>query len=195
LVLGIVVKKSLFINTAGALALAAPLLASADSQLVIGGTNSASAHLDFRVVIPRVLFLQVGNATTIDTVTFDYSSNSAAVGTGAVAGSITNAVVPVQVIGNNGVVELTATTAGALANADGDTISWSQISATSSNGGLPSPAIVDGGPGASLPVTTTGTRITNQSADWTFSYANTVVVPAGVYGTVNGQVTYTASMP
>ncbi len=41
------------------------------------------------------------------------------------------------------------------------------------------------------------TGVVNQSAAWTYSYANSVVVPAGTYGGVgvnNGRVTYTASV-
>ena len=84
-------KKALLLKSALALALATPLLASAESQLVTGA-GSATARLDFRVVVPRILFLAVGTGsgafatnTTIDTVTFDYTGNPAAVGTGAAA--------------------------------------------------------------------------------------------------------------
>jgi hypothetical protein len=38
---------------------AAPFAANAESQFV-NGTGTASAKLDFRVTIPRVLFLRVG---------------------------------------------------------------------------------------------------------------------------------------
>jgi hypothetical protein len=41
-------------------------------------------------------------------------------------------------------------------------------------------------------------RIVNQDARWTYSYANTALVPSGTYGGVNtnnGRVTYTASLP
>lgn len=192
----------MFVKSAVALALAAPLLASAESQLVVG-TGSASARLDFRVVVPRVLFLGVGTGagaltanTTIDTVTFDYSSNPAALGTGAAAGAITGNVVPVRVLGNNGQVTLTANTTGALTNATADTIPWSEISATSSLAALPSPVIPNTGAGTASNVTlSSGTRITDRTANWTFSYANSAVVAPGTYGTTNGRVTYTAAMP
>lgn len=195
-------KKALLLKSTLALALAAPLLASAESQLITGA-GSAVAHLDFRVVVPRVLFLGVGtgaggltNNTTIDTVTFDYTSNPAAVGTGAAAGAITGNVVPVRVVGNNGQVSLTAATTGALTNATADTIPWSEITATSSLAALPSPVIPATGTGAGSNVTlSSGTKITDRSANWTFSYANTAVVAPGTYGTTNGRVTYTASMP
>jgi hypothetical protein len=192
------VKKSIFLKSAIALALAAPLLASAESQLTIGA-GAAAARLDFRVIIPRVLFLAVGtgsaalaNNTTIDQVTFDYTTNPADVGTGAVAGSITGNVVPVRVLGNNGVIALASTNTGALTNATADTIPWSQITATSSDAtNFASPAPT----GASVNLGVTAGKITNRTANWTFSYANTAVAAPGTYGTTNGRVTYTATMP
>ena len=197
-------RTHLFVQTAVALAMAAPLLASAESQLTIGA-GSANARLDFRVIVPRVLFLGVGtgaaaaipaNNTTVDTVTFDYSGNPAALGTGAAANAITGNVVPVRVIGNNGQITLTANTTGALTNATADTIAWSEISATSSLAALPSPVIPNTGGGAASNVTlSSGTKITDRSANWTFSYANSAVVAPGTYGTTNGRVTYTAAMP
>lgn len=191
-------RSTLVLKTTLALALASPLLASAESQLVIG-TGSATADLNFRVIVPRVLFLAVGtgatglaNNTTEDTVSFDYSTNPAALGTGAVAGAVTGNVVPVRVLGNNGVVALTSTNTGALTNATGDTIPWSQISVVSSDiPNFPSPALT----GASVNLAVTAGRVTNRTANWTFSYANSAVVAPGTYGVTNGRVTYTASMP
>lgn len=197
-------KKSLILKTSLALALATPLLASAESQLVT--TGNAVARLDFRVIIPRVLFLDVGaGATTVpvatntnvDLVTFDFTANPAAVGTGA-PGTSTNNVVPVRVVGNNGQIVLTAATTGALSNGSGDTIPWSQISATTSVPELPSPAIPLTGSGLGSNVTLNGAKTTDRSANWTFSFANSTVVPAGTYGATvanNSRVTYTATMP
>ena len=197
-------NKSLLLKTTLAVAMATPLLASAESQLITAPTGSAVARLDFRVIVPRVLFLGVGtgaggvvNNTTVDTVTFDYTTNAAAVGTGAEAAVLSGAVVPVRVIGNNGQITLTATTTGALTNGTSDTIQWSEISAVSSLPlTLPSPIIPNSGVGTSSNVTlSSGTKITDRSANWTFSYANTAVVAPGTYGTTNGRVTYTAAMP
>ncbi|MGE0099715.1 MAG: hypothetical protein AB7S86_15340 [Hydrogenophaga sp.] len=196
--------SSLLIKSALALAMATPLLASAESQLVTGAGN-AVARLDFRVIVPRVLFLGVGTGAaglatngTIDTVTFDYTTNPASVGTGAPAAVVTGAVVPVRVIGNNGQIVLTAATTGALASGT-DTIPWSEISATSSLAALPSPAIPNTGTGAGSNVTiSSGTKITDRSANWTYSYANSAIVAPGTYGgtpATNGRVTYTATMP
>lgn len=195
-------KKALLLPSALALVLGAPLMASAESQLVTGA-GSAVARLDFRVVVPRVLFLGVGSGaagfatnTTVDTVTFDYTSNPAAVGTGATAGAVTGNVVPVRVVGNNGQVTLAASTTGALTNGTADTIAWSEISATSNLPALPSPTIPNTGAGTASNVTlSSGTKITDRTANWTFSYANSAVVAPGTYGTTNGRVTYTASMP
>lgn len=189
----------ILLKSALALALATPLLASAESQLTIG-TGTAAAKLDFRVVVPRVLFLAVGTGaaglttnTTVDTVTFDYTTNPGAVGTGAAAGAITGNVVPVRVLGNNGVIALASTNTGALTNATGDTIPWSQITATSSdttNFASPAPS------GASVNLgLSSGTKVTSRTANWTFSYANANVVAPGTYGATNGRVTYTATMP
>jgi hypothetical protein len=193
------VKKSIFLKSAIALALATPLLASAESQLTIGA-GAAAARLDFRVIIPRVLFLAVGTGSaalttdaTVDQVTFDYTTNPAAVGTNAAAGAITGNVVPVRVLGNNGVIALASTNTGALDNGAGDTIPWSEITATSddaTNFASPAPT------GASVNLgLSTGTKITSRTANWTFSYANTAVAAPGTYGTTNGRVTYTATMP
>ena len=201
-------KKALLLKTTLALALATPLLASAESQLVTAG--KAQAALDFRVIIPRVLFLGVGagantvppvNNTSVNLVTFDYTTNPGAVGagSGSPAAVISGAVVPVRVVGNNGQIVLTAATAGALSNGAGDTIPWTEISAASSLPALPSPVIPATGTGAGSNVTlSSGTKITDRSANWTFSFANTNVVPAGTYGAIvanNSRVTYTAAMP
>lgn len=192
-------KASTLTKTVVALALTTPFLAAAESELTIGN-GSADARLDFRVVIPRVLYLAVGtgsatlsNNSTIDTVTFDYSANPTDVGTGAAAGTITGNVVPVRVLGNNGVITLTSTNTGALTSAAGDTIAWSEITATSSdNANFASPA--PSGAAVNLGLSS-GTKVTSRTADWTFSYANTTVVAPGTYGTTNGRVTYTATMP
>lgn len=191
-------KKNLFIRSALALAVAAPLMAHAESELVIG-TGSAAAELELRVVIPRVLFLGVGTGaatlatnTTVDELTFDYSTNPLDVGTGAAAGSITStspsgtASIPVRVFGNNGQVTITATNPLTLTSGT-DSIPFTELSVTSSNADLDAP---DFSGGTSLP--TLAGRVTNHTANWTYSYAN-ATTPA--FGTYEGRVTYTATMP
>lgn len=192
-------KKNLFAPAAVAIALAAPLLAHAESQLVTSG--SAAARLDLRVIIPRVLFLGVGTGAatplatdgTIDTLTFDYTTNPLDVGTGAAAGSITSTgptagpgAIPVRVFGNDGQITITATNPASLTDG-ANTIPFTQLSVTSSNAALPAPAFSGG---TSLP--TLAGRVTNQTANWTYTYANTTT-PG--FGTYTGRVTYTATMP
>ncbi|NDY93461.1 hypothetical protein [Ideonella livida] len=193
-------KKSLLITAAAAtLALSLPMTASAESQLIVG-SGTAVARLDFRVIIPRVLFLAVGTGngtpiasnSTIDTLTFDYSAAAADVGNGTASAAQS---VAVRVRGNNGQVALTATTSGALTTADGDVIPWSQITPSSDAGTLPTPALPLSGPGTSSNVTLNAGKITDRTANWSFVYENDNIVAPGTYGTTNGRVTYTASMP
>jgi hypothetical protein len=202
-------NNNLWTKSAIALALAAPLLASAESAITTGaGTITASARLDFRIIVPKVLFLAVGSGAagttltangTIDLVTFDYTTNSAAIGTGAAAGAITGNVVPVRVVGNNGAITVTANTVGALTNGVvTDTIPWTEITATSSDAAnFPHPGIPAAGAGTAASIAVSSGKVTNRTANWTYSYANTTVVPAGTYGATpanNSRVTYTASM-
>jgi hypothetical protein len=184
------VNKALLLKTTLALALATPLLASAESQLVTGtgaGTGAATARLDLRVVIPRVLYLGVGTGSgtplatnaSIDALTFDYSTTS----TGPTAAT---ASIPVRVFGNNGQVTVTATNPAVLTSG-ADTIPFTELTVTSSNTAFAAPAFSGG---TSLP--TLAGRVTNQTANWTYTYANNTT-PA--FGTYVGRVTYTATMP
>jgi hypothetical protein len=178
--------------------------AQAESDLNTGGGAglNATAKLDFKVVIPRMIFLRVGtgvnfadalNGANIDRI--DFNLTAADVGsTTAVTGAAGQGPYPVaiKVLGNGGNISLTASgTTGGLSNGV-QTVPWSQITPTSSNAaGLPNPAIGNGVAGAvtNLPATA---NVVNQSANWTFSYNNTNAMAAGAY---NGQVTYTAALP
>lgn len=195
---------------AAALLASLPLAANAESNFVVGAGN-ATAKLDFRVTIPRVLFLRVGagtdfaDNTTVNLIDFAPAAaslgNSASVaGTG---GDLGGGAVTAKVIGNNGNITLVATTAGALSNGvAGDSIPYTEIKTAattlSSATILAAPVLANG---ASAPVVLTpaaGTKTIVRDATWTFSYANTAIVAPGVYGGVNtnnGRVTYTASMP
>jgi hypothetical protein len=196
------VKRNLLLKTALALAIASPLMASAESTLTTGG-GSAVARLDLQVIIPRVLFLGVGTGTdntgtsngTIDAVIFDYTTNADQVGiTGSPAGAIYdtnggfpgNGAVPVRVFGNNGQVTITADNPPNLVNG-ADTIPFTEMSVVSNNTNLPAPGF--SGTNASQPLL--AGRVTNQSAFWTYSYGNSTAPAAGTY---TGTVTYTASM-
>ncbi len=184
-------------SLAVAMLLAAPIMAAAESSLT-NGAGSSAAHLNFRVTIPRVLFLAVGsgsgagplaNNATVNRATFNYTNNPQAVGTGAAAATMTGRVVRVHVYGNNGQITITATNPANLTSGT-NTIPFSQFSVVSNSPGtLPAPAM--GGGVVSPQLNAATSRITDRRANWTFSYANTVTPAAGTY---NGQVTYTASM-
>jgi hypothetical protein len=189
-----------FIKTLLAVAVmgAAMGTAQAESNIATGaGALSASARLNFRVTIPRVLYLRVGSGTdftpsaTIDEVLFTATSANIASGT-AIAGTPANTAVRVlSTAGSN--VSLTATgAAGGLVNG-ANSIAWSRITGSSSNAALPHPAIGNGVAGAVSTLTATA-GVVNQSANWSFNYANatTDIYQAGDY---TGQVTYTATAP
>ncbi len=199
---------------AGALLLAVlPVAANAESQFVTGnGALTANARLDFRITVPKVLFLQVGtgsnfaNNTTVNLI--DFVVPAANVGDGtfiaatAASGDLGNGTVTAKVVGNNGAITLSSTTLGALNDGAGDTISFGQINTTvatlNSATALAHPTLADGATTTLNLTPNIGSKVTNLDARWTFSYANANVVPAGTYGGVNtnnGRVTYTAAMP
>ncbi len=173
-------KAAKFTKLALALALAAPLLASATSDITTGaGTPiTATGNLDFRVIIPKFLFLQVGSGTfmaddaaSIDTVEFNVPL--ASLGAGAIA-QTSPASITARVRGNNGGISLTATTTGAMSNGAGDTISFTTITAAAA-GPTPfnHPTFVDGGTSAPVAIPlTSGPKVTDRTTTWTFSYSN-----------------------
>ncbi len=198
-------------------AIGAPTLARAESATVTGaGPLTTSARLDFRITIPKVLFLRVGTGglfgaaanATIDLI--DFTVPAANIGDGvainatAASGDLANGAVTALLRSNAGVVTLTANTLGALGNGAGDTIPWSEIAIANSN--LVAPAFANTFPHlAALPATGASAnfapapvaKVTNVGSTWTFTYRNTNTVPAGTYGGVgvnNGRVTYTASV-
>ncbi len=201
----------------GLTTLALPLLAGAESNVQTGaGTASpgATAHVDFTVVIPKILYLRVGtgsNYTTgaltsnpaIDLITF--SPTAAQLGNGtAVAGTggdLAGGIETAAIVSNSGNVTLNATATGPLTDAAGDSIPFTQITTTAttlhSATALPAPVLANGVSGNVL-LTAPATKVIVQDAQWTFAYANTSVVPTGTYGGVNtngGRVVYTATMP
>lgn len=204
--------KNLMLKAAVAIALAAPMIASAESTFSTGaGALTANARLDFTITIPKVLFLQVGTGTNMATnaavnlITFNVPAanvgDATVINATAGSGDLGNGTVTAKVVGNNGTITFTSTTLGALGNGAGDTISYSQIStavATLTSGtALAHPALADA---ATTTVTLTPAvgKVMNRDAKWTYTYLNSNVVAPGTYGGVNtnnGRVTYTASMP
>lgn len=207
-----------------ALTFTGTVFAESNINTAAGPNSTATARLDFSIVIPRVLFLQVGtgtnlaNNTAIDLLTFTVPAASlgntvAVAGTG---GNLTNGAVTVKVFGNNGDITLSASTMGALNNggATPDTIPWSEIVVTPSAPGVASagyiataiahPAIPLSGAGVANTITATN-KVIRQEGIWTFTYKNTVAYPAGTYGGAgaaspgaglnNGRIVYTATLP
>ena len=196
---GSVVKNAFVLKSALALAMVSPMLASAESNLVING-SPATARLDFRVVIPQVLLLQVGStgANNVDRIEFNLPTTTTLGDSTSPVARTNGGAVPVRVLGNNGAITLAVSNTGDLSNGAGDTIPWTSIGVSSaqvSGGGVPHPAPSFSG---STVLPTTAGKITDSQAQWTFSYLNNIVPAAGAYGGVNsnnGRVTYTASMP
>jgi len=200
-----------------AAAAAAPLLCQAESNVQTGAATAApgaTAHVDFQITIPKILYLRVGNGSsyttgvltsvgTVDLVQF--APAAAVVGNGtAVAGTggdLTNGVETAAIVSNSGNVTLNATAGGALSDGAGDSIPFTQITTTAStlNSATPLPApVLANGTSANVLLVAPATKIIQQDAKWTYAYANTTSPPAGTYGGVNvqnGRVVYTATMP
>ena len=204
-------QRQLFRLALAASIVGLPLLANAESTFVTGaGALTASARLDFQVVIPKFLYVRVGTGTnvannaTVDLITFTVpaanvgdSSVIAGVGGDLAAGTVT-----ARVQGNNGAITFGSTTTGPLNTGGADTISYAQIAtavATNTSAtALAHPTLVDGATTNIALVPNVGTKGTNLDAKWTFTYKNQNIVAPGTYGGVNtngGRVTYTASMP
>lgn len=179
--------------------MAVPFAANAESTLATGaGALSTNARVDFQITIPKFVSLRVGSAAAaISLVTFSPTAAQMDAG-GAVAGAggdLGGGVVTATVRGNGGNVTLGASTLGALQSGT-NTIAWTEITTATSVPAL-TPPVLANGLSTSTTVTAAVNGVVNQSAAWTYSYANSAVVPAGTYGGINvnnGRVTYTASV-
>jgi hypothetical protein len=200
--------------------IAVPGIARAESNVQTGaGALTATAHLDFQIVIPRVLFLQVGTGTyltnnvSVDRLIYDLTATPAIIGNGVQqtatsGGDVSNGVVTARVMGNSYAANatLSATTGGALASGT-DTISWSEIAITTAAGvpatttNLAHPGTPNLSDAGSTTVTLTPVlKVINQTGQWTFKYKNTNIPAAGTYGATgaapaNGRVLYSIAMP
>lgn len=198
-----------------------PACVLAESTTVTSATtgSTASARLDFTVVIPAMLYLRVGtgnavggtNNTTVDSLTFTVPSTNIGDGTvinaGATDGDLGNGAVTVRVFSNAGTnVSLNSSVTGQLVNGTGDIITWSQISVASAadpsaltgwtNTGITHPTFSTT-TGAGVATTlAAASKLVRQQGKWTFTYLNANPVPSGTYGSTvakNGRVTYTAT--
>jgi len=214
-------KTSMALKTLlGAASMALPLMALAESNVQTGaGTLNATAHVDFQIVIPRILYLRIGAGSAyttgalttnaaVDQIVFTVPGASLSNGSPFAATAGGDAGLGVEtaaIVGNGGNVTLVATTAGALNNGvAAQTIPYTQITTTAatitSATALPAPVLANG---TSNTVTVTAVNgVAFQDAKWTYAFANNLVpVPAaGTYGgggvanVNNGRVTYTATM-
>jgi hypothetical protein len=200
-----------------AAAAAAPMLCNAESNIQTTSGQTATAHVDFQITVPKFLFLRVGTGSNyaaggyaanaqVDPIT--WTLTTANVGTGALAGTggdiaPAGTETAALVCNSGNAVTFTSTTTGALTDTTADSISYLSITVAAAAGSFPTllnaPALVDGGT-----TTTTvngGGHVVKADAKWTYSYANNTVPAGGVYGgggaanTGNGRVTYTATMP
>jgi hypothetical protein len=201
----------------GAGALMLPLMTFAESNVQTGAATAApgaTAHVDFTIVIPKVLYLRVGagsaystgalsSVNTIDLITFTPAAGTVGNGTpvAGTGGDLTGGVETAAIVSNSGNVTLNATAGGALSDGNGDTIPFTQITtaATTLTSGtaLPAPVLTNG-TSSNVVLTAPATKLIVQDAKWTYSFANAASVPAGTYGGVNvnnGRVVYTATMP
>ncbi len=201
----------------GAGALMLPLMAFAESNVQTGAATAApgaTAHVDFTIVIPKILYLRVGagsaystgalsSVNSIDLITFTPAAGTVGNGTpvAGTGGDLTGGVETAAIVSNSGNVTLNATAGGALSDGNGDTIPFTQITtaATTLTSGtaLPAPVLTNG-TSSNVVLTAPATKLIVQDAKWTYSFANAASVPAGTYGGVNvnnGRVVYTATMP
>jgi hypothetical protein len=214
--------KKISLVAAAVAVLATPLSALAESDVTSAtGAMSATARLDFTVVIPRVLFLQVGTGTSLADVTtvdsLNFTVPSATLGDGTdvagTGGNLTAGAVTVRVFGNAGDIGLTATSPGALSTGGTtpSTLPWSEIIVTPGTPttpaagytatAIPHPAIpATAVVGTATTITAPASKIIRQEGIWTFSYDNSTTYAAGTYGAggssaATGRIVYTASIP
>lgn len=169
----------------------------------MGSGASATANLDFRVIIPPVTRLRIGDPAAVTEIQFDLGAGGAPVpgdgtdvtaangGSGGYPTSTTTAVT-VQLITTAASVDVNQTpTAVTLVGAvPGNTIPWTEILITDSGAGFThsqsggtltnvTTTVFTGGPG-----TFNGT--------WTFVYDNTTAYAADTY---TGRMQYTVTNP
>ena len=213
-------KKLLLVSSIAA-ALAAPMFAHAESKtnLAVVTGSTASAKLDFTIVIPPVLYIRIGTGnavaaadnTTVDKITFTVPAlglGDSTIPTAGTGGDLTAGAVTVRVFSNFGTgVNLNATALGKLTSSGLDTIDWTEIGITSTalpaaqatanytNGSLAHPVLTAAGVGTAVPIAVVA-KLVRQETKWTFSYKNTTTPVAGSYGAgtgTNGQLTYTVT--
>ena len=186
--------RSLAVVGIASLGLCAMTPAMAESQFTTGTTANltASARLNMQINIPRFISFQVGSAgAVVDQVVFDVAA--ANVGNSTAVSPTSGAPVSVSLRGNGGAISITADTTGtSQTNAASETIPFTQVNSITASGTITAPTLVENGVSTAVPVPVSSGRVTNRSATWTYTYANTTTYGEGTY---NGAVRYTATMP
>lgn len=197
--------KKIALAAAVAAVVLAPQFSFAESDVRTNAAAGASVsgRLDFRVVIPSVLFFQVGagtlntDDTTVTRLTFTVPGANVADGTdvAATGGDAAADAVNVRLFSNAGNVNLSAVSTTDLTTG-GVTIPWSEFTVATAAGaggsGFTAAAIahpaIDGG--TTTVAATSG--VIRQHGTWQYTYGNGTPYQAGTY---NGMVTYTAALP
>ncbi|MCU0764508.1 MAG: hypothetical protein MUF32_00405 [Burkholderiaceae bacterium] len=185
-------SKNLILVAASAAAAALPLAVQAASSSASGAGNlSTTANVNFSVVIPRFIYLRVGDAASVNTLTYsptvaDLVGSTAVQATGGDTGP-SNSNLTVVVLGNAGNLTLAASNLTQLTSG-GNNIPTTTLTASNPTGSIVPPAF-----NGSTALTAVA-NIVNQTGSWRYTWANpaSTVYPSGTY---NGTVTYTLSAP
>ena len=177
--------RYLLLTSVGAAAVGAPMLATADSGF---GASTASADLDFQIVIPDYVYLEIGSAgNVVDLVTFTLDPATNFPGSGNPVPGDTP--IGVTLVSNSNDVTINAVGVGGGIGP----IGWPEILIDNSTGttDIDVPAI-DGASSASMnPGAAAGLTLTDT---WTFSFTNANAYAPGTYGGPGvGTVTFTAT--
>ncbi len=197
-------KKLLKMMVAGALAVTGaaviPAATAGQSSCNSAGCTTGNVPVNFSIIIPAVLRLQIGAVGAMPQVNWTAAAITATnVGdsTPINANSVTNGgagagLVAYSLVSNisNSDATITATGSGAAFDAGGgNTIPYTAVNATQSTVlGAPVALPV---PGTPTPVSPVGGLILS-TGTWQYYYVNTDIYPAGTY---TGTINYTANQP
>jgi hypothetical protein len=191
-------KRLLFVAL-GALGVAANQTSLADQQTCnTAGCTTPNLPVNFTIVIPRVLRLQVGAVAGTAAVNWNAAVTAANLGNGTVlnADTVTNGgaagtLVAYALMSNNGITNatITATGVGAGLVFGGNTIPYTDIGAAAV--GTIGAAVALPVPGIPTVVVPVG-GVIQRTGTWQYTYANTAVFPAGSY---TGTINYTVNQP
>ena len=205
------VKKSFVLTlTAGLVgllsAVSQPVFAASSA---CGGASCTTGpvNLDFQVVIPAIVRLQIGDPTTTAQIVFDMNSTPALVGdSSAVSGTggdVGGGEVTVKVLANGAATsvqvdaDVSGGTSGIACTGGGCTpgthwLAWDQISVTSGTFACSvTPPVLDNNSTGSATYPANAGGVVNEQCSWRYTYLNDQVPVNGTYG---GMVTYTATV-